>query len=133
MSSKVFPARKDALDTVISFVEEELEKIDCPMKAVMQISVCTEEMFINVASYAYTHKEGSVALSVDAEPGAVSVTLTDSGVPFDPLSAKTPDITLSAEERKVGGLGIYMVKQSMDHVAYQRKDGKNIFTMTKKI
>ena len=133
MSSKVFPARKDALDTVISFVEEELEKIDCPMKAVMQISVCTEEMFINVASYAYTHEEGAITLSVNAEPGAVSVTLTDSGVPFDPLSAKTPDITLSAEDRKIGGLGIYMVKQSMDHVTYQRKDGKNIFTMTKNI
>lgn len=133
MISKIFPARRDMLNDAISFVEAGLEKIDCPMKHIVQITICVEEMFVNVASYAYKDCEGDVSIAIDADPDAVSITLTDSGVPFDPLARKDPDITLSAEERKIGGLGIYMVKKSMDTVAYRRIDGKNIFTMTKKL
>lgn len=133
MTTKVFPASRDQLTAAIAFIEEELEKIDCPMKTVMQIDICVEEMFINVASYAYDGEGGEIALSVDEANDTVSITLTDDGMPFDPLAKDDPDITLSAEERSIGGLGIFMVKKSMNEVHYERQDNKNIFTMTKKI
>lgn len=133
MMTKVFPATDEALADAIAFVEEELEKLDCSMKRVMQITVCVEEMFVNVAHYAYGCGQGDVALTFDHDGRTVSITLTDSGMAFDPLAKADPDITLSAEERRIGGLGIFMVKKSMDEVSYERKDGKNIFTMKKEI
>ena len=131
MTEKTFPACGDALPDAIAFVEETLDRLDCPMKTVMQITVCVEEMFVNVAHYAYSGADGEVTLSVDEESGSVSITLIDAGKPFDPLAKDDPDITLSAEERNIGGLGIFLVKKSMDEVFYERKDDKNIFTMKK--
>lgn len=133
MITKNFPASTQYLDDAIAFVEEELNKIDCPMKSVMQITVCVEEMFVNVANYAYDGEGGEIRLSIDEAHDTVSITLTDEGVPFDPLAKEDPDITLSAEERKIGGLGIFMVKKSMNEVRYERVENKNIFTMIKKI
>ena len=130
MVEKVFPATDAALADALAFVEEELEKADCPMKLVMSITVCVEEMFVNVAHYSGS---GTVTLRTDCVEGLFSITLVDGGVPFDPLAKPDPDITLSAEERRIGGLGIFMVKKSMDDVTYERKDGKNIFTMKKRI
>ncbi len=131
MKEKTFPAEVDSLGDALGFVEAELEKLDCPMDAMMQISVCVEEMFVNVANYAYQGEPGEVKLSIDEEEGSVSITLTDEGVPFDPLAKEDPDITLALEDRPLGGLGILMVKKSMNEVNYERKDGKNIFRMKK--
>ncbi len=133
MTERTFLAKDDTLNDALAFVEEQLESFDCPMKAVMQITVCVEEMYVNVAHYAYDGTEGVVTLSVGCENGVVTIELTDSGIPFDPLAKADPDITLSAEERNIGGLGIYMVKKSMDEVRYERRDNKNIFTMKKEI
>lgn len=133
MISKKFAASIDHLDDAIAFVEAALEKIDCPMKSVMQITVCVEEMFVNVASYAYKGTTGEITLAIDDENDTVAITLTDHGIPFDPLAKEDPDITLSAEERNIGGLGIFMVKKSMNEVHYERKNDMNIFTMVKKI
>lgn len=133
MVTRVFDASDDCLNDAISFVEEQLEEFDCPMKAVMQITVCVEEMFVNVAHYAYEGEKGTVALTIGMEGDSVAITLTDSGMPFDPLAKEDPDITLSAEERRIGGLGIFMVKKSMDSVRYERRDNENVFTMTKKL
>lgn len=133
MISKCFPAKTEKLDDAIAFVEAELEKIDCPMKSVMQITVCVEEMFVNVASYAYEGQPGEIELSIDDEHDTVTIALTDTGVPFDPLAKEDPDITLSAEQRGIGGLGIFMVKKSMNEVRYERKGDRNIFTMVKHI
>ncbi len=133
MVSKRFPAKTEQLDAAIAFVEAELDKIDCPMKSVMQITVCVEEMFVNVASYAYEGQPGEIELSVDDARDTVTITLTDAGIPFDPLAKEDPDITLSADERNIGGLGIFMVKKSMNEVSYERKNDRNIFTMVKHI
>lgn len=133
MTQKTFPANDESLADAIAFVEEELEKRDCSLKTVMQITVCVEEMFVNVAHYAYEGTPGNVTLTIDGENRTVTITLIDSGAPFDPLQKADPDITLSAEERDIGGLGIFMVKKSMDAVSYERKDGQNIFTMKKEI
>ena len=133
MPQKVFPAKCEAFYDVSTFVEDELGKLDCSMKVMTQISVCVEEMFVNVAHYAYPDGDGDVTIGISQEGDLLTIILQDHGVPFDPLAKEDPDITLAAEERSIGGLGIFMVKRSMDHVSYDRRDGQNIFTMQKHI
>ncbi|MGN1090174.1 MAG: ATP-binding protein [Huintestinicola sp.] len=135
MTEKIFPAADSALNDFLAFAEEELEKADCPMKAVMPITVALEEVFVNVAHYAYPDRLGDVTFSIDFDSQSRTMTfqMTDSGIPFDPLAKPDPDITLSAEERQIGGLGIFMMKMTMDDVSYVYKDGKNILTMKKTI
>ena len=133
MIEKTFPATDESLALAMAFVEEELDKMDCPMKAVMQITVCVEEMFVNVAHYAYNGEEGNVTMRIDNENRLFSICLVDSGIPFDPLAKEDPDITLAAEDRGIGGLGIFMVKKTMDEVSYERVNDTNIFTMKKQI
>ena len=101
MTEKVFPADENALPQVISFTEAELEKAECPMKAVMQITVAIEEVFVNVARYAYPEGKGEVKFSVDFDSSERKITfcMKDSGIPFNPLANPDPDVTLSAEER----------------------------------
>lgn len=135
MTERLFPADERALREVIAFTEAELEKAECPMKAVMQITVAIEEIFVNVARYAYPEGGGEVRFSVDFDNTNREITfrMTDDGIPFNPLEKPDPDVTLSAEERKIGGLGIYMMKKTMDDVSYAYEKGENILTMTKKI
>ena len=133
MIEKTFQARDDDLEDAVAFAEEELSRLSCSMKTVMQITVCVEEMFVNVAHYAYGDDGGYVTIVLDYDGKMFSITLIDSGIPFNPLEKDDPDITLSADERDIGGLGIFMVKKSMDDVFYERCDGKNIFTMKKEI
>ena len=105
------------------------------MKAQIQISVAVEEIFVNIANYAYAPEEGpaTLRLEVDEEPLVVTVTFIDHGTPYDPLAKEDPDITLSAEDRQIGGLGIFMVKETMDEVIYEYKDGQNILKLKKDI
>ncbi|MGN0648831.1 MAG: ATP-binding protein [Oscillospiraceae bacterium] len=135
MTEKVFPADDGALNDVLAFAEEELEKAECPLKTVMPITIALEEVFVNVTHYAYPSSSGEVRLAIDfdAESRQITFRMTDSGVPFDPLAKPDPDITLSAEERQIGGLGIFMMKKTMDEVSYVYKDGENILTMKKTI
>ena len=122
------------LEQALAFVDETLEQMDCPMKQQMQVDLALEEAFVNVANYAYGGETGPVTLSVLAEEtGQVTITLTDRGTPFDPLGREEPDLSLPAEEREIGGLGIFMVKKSMDEVHYAYQDGQNILTMVKYI
>ena len=126
-------AVKGNLPEVLGSVEEYYEEAGCPIKTQMQINIAVEEIFVNIASYAYAPETGSVRIRLQAvkDPARALITFEDSGVPYDPLAKEDPDVTLSAEERKIGGLGIYMVKQSMDHVRYEYKDGNNILTLEK--
>jgi len=125
-------ARIDNLDQVMAFIDGELEKALCPMKAQMQIDVAVEEVFVNIASYAYEDVGNAlIRLELKDDPARVEITFTDSGVPYDPTKKEDPDVTLSIEEREIGGLGIFMVKKSMDEMAYEYRDGCNILTITK--
>ena len=133
MIEKEFTAKDESLAAVQAFAEEELEKADCPMKLMMQVSVAIEEVFVNIAHYAYDGEEGNMKLGIDFEGGVMTFRFTDSGMPFDPLAKRDPDITLSAEERQIGGLGIFMVKKTMDEVTYERKKGNNILTLKKNL
>ena len=133
MSELNLDATIENLDKVLGFIDAELEKLDCPMKIQMQTDVAVEELFVNIAKYAYAPGTGSATVKFEAEndPTAAVITFIDSGIPYDPLAKKDPDITLSAEERSIGGLGIYMVKKSMDDIKYEYLEGKNILTIKK--
>lgn len=128
-------AAVDQIETVTEFVDEQLEALDCPMKAQIQIDVAIDELFSNIARYAYAPGTGTVTVRVASEEGAavVSVSFVDQGMPFDPLAAEDPDTSLSAEEREIGGLGIFMVKKTMDEVSYEYKDGQNVLTIRKRL
>ncbi len=127
-------ATKENLETVTAFLDEILDEKDCPLKVRLQIDLALEEMYINIANYAYTPKIGEMELRVafDEAGRELTMVLIDSGIPYDPLAKKDPDVTLSAEKRKIGGLGIYLVKKTMDSMMYERRDGRNIVTMKKK-
>ena len=135
MKELTIAATVENIETVTDFVNEQLEALGCPMKAQIQIDVAIDELFGNIAHYAYNPDVGSATVQVEVteEPLAVIVTFIDGGVPYDPLKGADPDITLSAEERQLGGLGIYMVKKSMDEITYEYKDGKNILSIKKKL
>ena len=127
-------ATKENLETVTAFLDEILDEKDCPLKIRLQIDLALKEMYINIANYAYTPKTGEMELRVEFDEAERELTLVliDSGIPYDPLAKKDPDVTLSAEKRKIGGLGIYLVKKTMDSMTYERRDGRNIVTMKKK-
>ncbi len=133
MNELTLEAKLENLDEVLAFVDKTLEELLCPPKAQMQIDIAVEELFVNIAKYAYTPNIGSAIIRVAAEkdPTGVAVTLIDSGVPYDPLAKTDPDITLSSDDRQIGGLGIYMVKKSMDKVEYEYKNGQNNLTIRK--
>ena len=133
MQERTFEAKVENLDQALAFVDECLEPLGASMKAQMQIDVAVEELFVNVASYAYAPGTGPITLRVEPEDGAVAITLVDRGTPYDPLEKADPDVTLSAEDRQIGGLGIFMVKKSMDAMEYRREDGCNILTIRKKL
>lgn len=121
------------LDAVIQFIDDRLEENNCGMKAKLQIDVAVEEIFVNIAHYAYPHKGGTAVIQFDfdRETNIVIIRFIDSGTPYDPLTREEPDTTLSAEERNIGGLGIFMVKKTMDSIAYEYKNGCNILTIQK--
>ena len=123
------------IEKVTDFVNEELEKLDCSPKAQIQIDVAIDELFGNIAHYAYNPNVGPATIRVEVveDPMAVVLTFIDHGIPYDPLAKEDPDIKLSAEERKIGGLGIYMVKKSMDEITYEYKAGQNILRIKKNL
>lgn len=135
MKELMVEAAIENVPKVMEFVDEQLEQFDCPMKTQMQVDVAVEELFSNIAHYAYNPGIGSATMRVEVveDPLAVVITFIDNGIPYDPLAKADPDITLSAEEREIGGLGIYMVKKTMDDVSYEYKDGQNILRIKKNI
>ena len=143
-----FPAKEDPpydeldvdatvtnLGKVQEFVEEHLSRAACSVKTLIQIGVAVEEIFVNIAHYAYAPKTGNAKIRVEVteDPASVAITFIDRGTPYDPLKKEDPDITLSAEERGIGGLGIFLTKKTMDSVTYEYKDGQNILTIKKNL
>lgn len=134
MPTITLPATLEHMDTVIAFVDQQLEPYGCPMDVQFQIDVAVEEMYVNIAHYAYTDQKGEASISCHVEEGTpcqVVIELRDRGIPYNPLARQDPDVSLSAEERAIGGLGIYMVKKSMDQVEYRYENGYNILTLRK--
>lgn len=126
-------ATVENIKTVTDFVNEQLEAFDCPIKVQMQIDIAIDELFGNIAHYAYNLSDGNVTVKVEftENPLTVLITFIDEGIPYDPTKQTEPDITLSADERQIGGLGIYMVKKLMDEIMYEYKNGQNILSVKK--
>lgn len=135
MKELVIEADRMNLPQVQMFIDEQLEEASCTMPTQIAIDVAVEEIFVNIASYAYGEESGNAVIQVTMheEPSSVEITFIDSGVQYDPLAKADPDTTLSAKERKKGGLGIFMVKNTMDDVRYEYKDGKNILAIKKNL
>ena len=128
-------ARVENLGVVQGFIGERLERADCPMKTQMQIDVAVEEIFVNIASYAYAPLTGiaKIRVEITEDPATAVITFADRGTPYDPLAKRDPDIHAPADERSVGGLGIFMTKKMMDEVNYEYRDGENILILKKKL
>ncbi|MBR5773304.1 MAG: ATP-binding protein [Clostridia bacterium] len=135
MKELTIAATVENIEAVTDFVNEQLEALDCPMKAQIQIDIAIDELFGNIAHYAYGSETGQATVRVEVikNPLAVAITFIDSGVPYDPLAKADPDTTLSADEREIGGLGIFMVKKTMDEITYEYKDGHNVLCIKKKL
>ena len=123
------------MNTVTAFVDDFLDQIACPMKSRIQINIVIDEIFGNICHYAYKDSIGAVTVRVESgnTPKAVFLTFTDNGIPYNPLETEDPDITLSSEERKIGGLGIYLVKKNMDEMKYEYVNQQNRLWMEKRL
>ncbi len=130
MKELIVEALIENLDQVMAFIEEELEESECPMKLVMQVNVAVEEIFVNIAHYAYNPEVGGAVIRISAGE-EIAIEFEDKGKPYNPLAKADPNVALSAEEREIGGLGIFMVKKIMDAVEYRYEDGKNILVIKK--
>ena len=133
MKELVIDALPENNDAVLDFVRTELEAIDCPLKTQNQIAISIEEIFVNIAHYAYNPEVGTARICITISDNTLQLVFEDAGKPYNPLEKSDPDITASVEDRKIGGLGIFMVKKIMDTVQYRYEDGKNRLTMTKVI
>ena len=134
MKELTIDATVENIQAVTEFVNQQLDTYGCPLKVQMQIDIAIDELFGNIAHYAYNPDVGpaTVRVEVNGEPSVV-VTFIDNGIPYDPLKREDPNTSLSAEERGIGGLGIYMVKKSMDDISYEYRDGQNILRIKKRI
>ena len=135
MKALTLEARLENITLATAFVDAELEALDCPMKAQMQIDIAIDEVISNISRYAYAPGTGDVTIrfAFDAAARVVEISFVDAGAAYDPLSHDDPDVTLAANDREIGGLGIFLVKRTMDDMRYVREDGRNILTIVKRI
>ena len=136
MPVKIFEATDENLEAVNDFIHEQIKPFSCHSQTLFQIDLAVEEIFVNISHYAYSPDKGTVQIDCSVEktadaPAKLTVSFTDRGKAFNPLAKPDPDITLSVEEREIGGLGIFLTKKYMDSVLYERKDNQNILTFTK--
>ena len=136
MVEKEFVAEVSELPNVIKFVEGELEKFDFETKLIMQFNLVVEELFVNIASYAYKENENGkckISIEYDQSKQQVQLSFEDSGIKFNPLEKENPDTNIPAQDMKIGGLGILLVKSTMDNIDYKYEDNKNILILSKNV
>ena len=123
------------LDDALTFIDDYLDEFGCSVKNRMQIELAAEEIFVNIAQYSYTPGTGDVTIMIglSEDHSQVSITFTDSGIPYDPLTRDDPDVTLPVEDRQIGGLGIFLIKKNTDDVRYRFADGRNNLTIVKNL
>lgn len=128
-------AVRENLPKVLGFVDEQLTKYECSRKTITQVDVAVEEIFVNISSYAYDPEVGpaTVRAEIQEDPLAVVISFIDGGVQYDPLAKPDPNLSIPVKERRKGGLGIFVVKKTMDDISYEYVDGKNILTIKKKL
>ena len=132
MQELIIDATVENLDRVNEFVHKTIAETDCTKKAVMQLDLIVEEIFVNIANYAY-EATGLVKIVSEVSNGFISLTFIDSGIPYNPLDKADPDISLSAEDRNIGGLGIFLTKKLVEDISYKYVDGQNILQLSKSL
>ena len=130
MKELTLPAAAENIEKAVEFVNSQLEAAGCPPKVTVQIDIAIDELFGNIAHYGKDTGEATVRVEVTEEQSVI-ITFIDSGIPYNPLEKPDPDVAQSLEERQIGGLGIFMVKKSMDDITYEYKDGQNILRIKK--
>lgn len=131
MLEKRVPARMEYMNGVLEAFRGYLKEVGCPEETVLHLEIALEELFTNIASYAYEEEPGQVRVSCGFEDGELVLEVEDSGISFNPLERGAPDFQIPIEERPVGGLGIHMVRQFVDSAEYQYRDGHNILRLKK--
>ncbi len=131
----VIKAVIDNLDDVNFFIHKSIEQFDISKRTLMQLDLVVEEIFVNIASYAYSPNTGlvKILLETEVEPLSISLTFIDSGVPYNPLEKSDPDVNLSADDRQIGGLGIFLTKKLVNNMSYQFVGGQNVLQLTKSL
>lgn len=133
-----FPARLDDLSDMMAFLEKEGARLEVPAGFRNKLELACEEALVNVISYAYPEGSGDLSLEIRelpphaGAPRGIEIVLVDSGIPFDPLAHTDPDMNVAVEDRTIGGLGIFLIRKTMDEVHYSRDHDRNIFTMRKR-
>jgi anti-sigma regulatory factor (Ser/Thr protein kinase) len=130
VSSKI-----ENLEKVVGFVHNQLANLDIPQKNLFQLDLAIEEAYVNIAKYAYIGREGEVLITSNLEENPLKITIQfiDQGIPYNPLKNKDPDVSLNAEQKEIGGLGILLIKNNVDYVGYEYRDGNNILALQKKL
>ena len=132
MNKKSFPARLENLEPMLDFLTEISKKHGVDTKKANQIRLAAEEVLINIINYAYLNNEGNIEVDYTITEGmALKIEISDSGIPFNPLALPEPDISVPIEKRKIGGLGIHLIRNIIDKVSYKREHDKNILTLIK--
>ena len=133
MNKLTVPAKIESLHVVMDFLSSQLDSVDHDMKARLQLELSIEEAYVNIVNYAYESDDGDVVIccNIDESPLKVTMQFIDYGVPYNPLENEDPDISLDAEEKEIGGLGIFLIKKNVDDISYEYHDGKNILTIQK--
>ena len=131
MEKLTIEALVENLPVVTEFITSTLEEKNCSMKVIMQMELVIEEIFVNVASYAYRPKVGKVTICKEVTDDAITITFIDGGIDYNPLDHDDPDINAELDDRDIGGLGIFLIKRNVDEISYERKDGKNTLVIKK--
>ncbi|WKY44651.1 ATP-binding protein [Eubacteriaceae bacterium ES2] len=128
-------ASVENLPQVLAFIDQELEQVDTDMKTQFHIDLAVEEIFVNIANYAYLEENGDATINfeISGEPPVIQIQFKDSGKPYNPLENKDPDTKLGVEDREIGGLGIFLVKKNMDDLFYQYEKNQNVLTIQKRL
>ncbi len=131
----VLEAKVENLTIVNEFVEEILQPLNCSMKIQMQLELAVEEIFVNIANYAYGESTGKAFITgrILENPLRLELVFMDEGTPYNPLAREDPDLEQKMEDRAIGGLGIYLVKKNVEEIAYSYQEGKNVLTLCKHI
>lgn len=127
------PATVESLRYITACLAELLASVHVPVAEKLQMEFAVEEMFVNIACYAYKDQQGTVVVRarLEKEPLCIEFAFLDTGRAYNPLEQAEPDITSSLEDRAIGGLGIFLTKKNVDDVRYERSDGRNILTLRK--
>ena len=131
----IIEAVVENLEVVNSFIHKFIEQFHCSKRSIMQLDLVVEEIFVNIANYAYAPNTGlaKIQLNIKTEPLSISLTFFDNGIPYNPLDKEDPNINLSLEDRQIGGLGIYLTKNLVDDISYHYIDGQNVLQFTKSL